>query len=103
MNSDYTVRQHLLKLLRGGNAHLTFEQAVDGFPASAINARPPNVPYSPWHLLEHIRIAQWDILEFVRDPHHVSPPWPKGYWPAPGEEADADRWQAASSQHRRRL
>ena len=93
MNSDDIVRQHVLKLLQGGNAHMTFDQAIDGFPPEAINALPPNVLYSPWHLLEHIRITQWDILEFVRDPDHVSPAWPEGYWPPKGQEADGSRWQ----------
>jgi hypothetical protein len=92
MTSDTVLRQQLLALLRGGNAHLTFEQAVADFPLDQINRRPPNVPYSPWHLLEHLRIAQWDILEFVRNPAHVSPPWPQGYWPRPEDEADAARW-----------
>ena len=70
-----------------------FDNAVKEFPMEHINTRPPNVPYTPWHLLEHIRLAQWDILEFTRDPDHVSPPWPEGYWPSPDEEADAAMWQ----------
>ena len=93
MNNDKIVRTQLLQLLRGGHAHLTLEQAIEGFPVEAINARAPKVPYSPWALLEHIRIAQWDILEFVRDPGHISPEWPAGYWPPEGAEADAARWQ----------
>ncbi|MEW5959200.1 MAG: DinB family protein [Chloroflexota bacterium] len=93
MSNDQVMREQLLALLRGGNAHLTFEQAVADFPAEAINRRPPNVSYTPWHLLEHIRLAQWDILEFVRNPDHVSPDWPKGYWPAPDEQADEVRWR----------
>ena len=93
MSSDDVVRQHLLKLLRGGNAHMTFDQAINGFPPEAINTLPPGVPYSSWHLLEHIRTTQWDILEFVRDPDHVSPAWPEGHWPPKGQEADGPRWQ----------
>ena len=93
MTTEHDLREHVLQLLRGGNAHLTFEDAVTGFPMDRINDRPPNVPYSPWHLLEHIRIAQWDILEFVRNPAHVSPEWPRGYWPDPAATADATRWQ----------
>lgn len=87
------MRDQLLALLRGGQAHLTFEQAVAEFPMDQINRRPPNVSYTPWHLLEHLRIAQWDILEFIRNPNHVSPAWPTEYWPAPTEVADAARWQ----------
>ncbi|MFC2030379.1 DinB family protein [Chloroflexota bacterium] len=93
MSSDDIIRQHLLQLLQGGNAHLTLDQAIEGFPPQAINSCPPNVTYSSWHLLEHIRIAQSDILEFVRDPEHVSPAWPEGYWPPEGEQADEPRWQ----------
>lgn len=93
MDSDDTVRQQLLFLLHGGNAHMTFDEAVADFPLERINQRPANVPYTPWHILEHMRIAQWDILEFIRNPEHVSPNWPEGYWPRPDEEADAGRWQ----------
>jgi hypothetical protein len=94
MKPDDVFRQQLLQLLRGGNAHMDLEQAIEDFPMEAINARPPNVPYSPWALLEHIRIAQWDILGFTRDPSHVSPEWPGGYWPPEGEEATPVKWAA---------
>ena len=93
MSADTVMREQLLALLRGGNAHLGFEQAVADFPLEHINTKPPHVPYTFWQLLEHIRIAQWDILEFVRNPDHVSPAWPAGYWPAPQEQVDAPRWQ----------
>lgn len=93
MSADEVVREELLALLRGRNAHMSFEQAVAGFPTEHINTQPPNVPYTPWHILEHIRIAQWDILEFIRNPDHVSPDWPAGYWPAHDEQADASRWE----------
>lgn len=71
---------------------MTFDEAIAGFPAAAINSRPPNVPYTPWHLLEHLRIAQWDILEYVRNPRHVSPAWPEGYWPARDALATPERF-----------
>jgi hypothetical protein len=90
---DKVLREQLLALLRGGNAHLGFDDAIANFSLEHINTKPPNVSYTPWHLLEHIRIAQWDILEFVRNPNHVSPQWPEGYWPAPDEQADEARWQ----------
>jgi hypothetical protein len=80
--------------LRGGKAHLDFDEAVADFPADHINSKAPHVPYTPWHLLEHMRIAQWDILEFIRNPAHLSPDWPEGYWPAQTEQADPARWQA---------
>ena len=93
MDADRVVREQLLSLLRGGNAHMTFDQAVADFPMERINSLPPNVTYTPWHILEHIRIAQWDILEFTRDPDHVSPRWPEGYWPPPDEPADEFKWE----------
>ncbi len=93
MNTDQTLREQLLALLHGGNAHMTFDQAVADFPMDAINRKPPHVSYTPWHLLEHIRIAQWDILGFVRKPNHTSPEWPVGYWPAADAQADPSQWQ----------
>ncbi|HEX7473090.1 MAG TPA: DinB family protein [Candidatus Limnocylindrales bacterium] len=75
------VREGLLALLDGGGAHARFEEAVKAFPARAINRRPPNVPYTPWHLLEHIRLAQRDILDYIRDPEYQAPAWPADYWP----------------------
>ncbi len=92
MESNAIIRERLLALLRGGNAHMTFDEAVADFPMEAINTRPPNVPYTPWHLLEHLRITQCDILEFIEDPDYVSPEWPAGYWPAPQEQANELRW-----------
>ncbi len=93
MPSDQVVREQLLALLIGGNAHMTFEQAVADFPAEYYNTNPPNITYSPWHILEHLRIAQWDILEFIRKPDHVSPEWPKGYWPDPNERTGQEGWR----------
>jgi len=92
MTADQTLREPLMQFLRGGVAHMAFEEAVQDFPPEHYNTRPPHLDYTPWALLEHIRIAQWDILEFVRNPDHVSPPWPAGYWPAPDERADQARW-----------
>lgn len=93
MDMDNVVRSQLLTLLGGGNAHMDFESMLADFPMDRINAMPPNVPYSPWQLLEHMRIAQWDILEFIRDPDHKSPDWPRGYWPSPGSTADEGQWR----------
>jgi len=94
MNTDKALRDHLLALLDGGQAAMTFDDAVADFPAAHINTRAPNVPYTFWHLLEHLRITQWDILEYTRDPQHVSPPWPVGYWPPRAVQADAAQWEA---------
>jgi DinB superfamily len=81
------LTRQALDLLDGHWAHLPFDDAVAEFPAAAINTRPINVTYTPWHLLEHLRIAQWDILEYVRNPGYVSPAWPTGYWPGPDATA----------------
>jgi hypothetical protein len=92
-DKDRDLREHLLYLLRGGGAHIKFEDAIEGFPAEFFNARAEGVPYTPWQLLEHMRIAQWDILEFSRSAAHVSPKWPEGYWPEEGLAADEEDWQ----------
>ena len=80
MNADphEALREHLLYLLKGGGAHLDFEKAVAGIPPADRGRTAPPVPHSPWRLLEHMRIAQWDILEFSRNAKHVSPEWPDG-------------------------
>jgi hypothetical protein len=74
-------------------AHMRLDEAVAGFPMAHINDKAPNVTFSFWHILEHIRIAQTDLLEYVQDPKHVSPSWPDGYWPAPDAATDAAGWQ----------
>ena len=100
MPDDQVLRNQILQLLNGRNAHYTFDNAVADFPLEAVNERPPNVPYTPWHLVEHLRIAQWDILEFMRDPDHVSPEWPKGYWPDPQSTTNAAGWQQSLDRFR---
>ena len=94
MTAIEDLRTQLLELIDGGHAHMSLEQATDSFPMDRINERPPNVPYSPWALVEHIRRAQEDILKFIQDPGYKSPPWPEGYWPAQDEEADESQWHA---------
>jgi hypothetical protein len=81
-STDSALREHVLYLLKGGGAHVKFDAAIDGLPAKLRGKRPEGAGHSPWEILEHIRIAQWDILEFSRDAKHVSPDWPAGYWPA---------------------
>ena len=87
------LRRHLVDLLQGGNAHVEFDQAVGGLPAELRGAKPPALPYSVWRLLEHMRIAQWDILEFSRNPKHVSPEWTDGYWPQGDAPPDDAAWE----------
>jgi hypothetical protein len=93
MEADTILREQIRKLLQGGNAHMTFDDAVAHFPREHMNTKPPNIPYTPWHLLEHLRITQWDILEFIRNPRHISPTWPEGYWPAQDAQADDAAWK----------
>ncbi|GAB3835937.1 DinB family protein [Hymenobacter jeollabukensis] len=99
---DKHTREQLVKeltaLLEQGQAHVTFEAATADVPAALLNQRPDGLPYSLWELAEHVRLAQWDILEFSRDARHRSPEWPAGYWPAQDEPADAARWQATLRQ-----
>ncbi|MDQ2965272.1 MAG: DinB family protein [Chloroflexota bacterium] len=85
--TDATHRKHLLALLAGIEAHMTFEEAVADFPDEAINRRAPNVTYSPWQLLEHIRLTQADILDYVINPGYVDRSWPGDYWPQPDATA----------------
>jgi hypothetical protein len=79
--NDKALREHLLSLLRGGGAHARFDAAIEGLPVPLRGKRPKGAAHSPWEILEHLRLAQWDILEFSRDPKHVSPEFPEGYWP----------------------
>ena len=81
MKEPDPVREHVLQLLKGGGAHVDFDAAMADLPPRLRGVRPKGVPYSAWQLVEHIRIAQWDILEFSHNPKHVSPKWPDGYWP----------------------
>jgi hypothetical protein len=100
---DRVIQEELTALLRGGNAHMGFDDAVSEFPLKEINRRVPNASYTVWHLLEHMRIAQWDILEFVRDPRHVSPDFPEGYWPGPDETTTPAGWKKSISAFRKDL
>jgi hypothetical protein len=89
---DKSLREHLLNLLSGKGAHIDWKESFDGIPPKMRGVRPEGLPYSLWELLEHMRIAQWDILEFSRDSRHVSPEWPQGYWPAAPAPAKASAW-----------
>jgi hypothetical protein len=80
-NQDQSLRKHLNDLLAGGSAHATFDKVVKGLPPKLRGKTPDKFPHTAWMLLEHLRIAQRDILEFSRNPKHASPKWPEGYWP----------------------
>jgi hypothetical protein len=85
----------LTALLTAGNAHATFEHAIADLPAPLRNQAVPEVPYTIWHLVEHLRIAQADILEFCLNPQYEAPEWPAGYWPDKTRPVDEAGWQAA--------
>jgi DinB superfamily len=92
---DQPLRDQLLKLLRGGQAHATFDDAMGDWPVRLAGVKVANFPHTAWMLLEHMRIAQRDILEFSRISKHVSPKWPEGYWPAAEAPADEKAWKAS--------
>ena len=89
---DRSLREHVLYLLREGGAHVGFDDAIEGLPANLRGTAPEGLPYSPWQLLEHMRIAQWDIVEFSRNANHKSPEWPRGYWPDSPAPPSPEAW-----------
>jgi hypothetical protein len=88
------VRSQLIDLLESKGAHMPFEAAVANFPPAGINRLVPESPYTPWHLLEHIRYAQFDILDYIRNRGYLEPTWPDEYWPARDATATPDEFQA---------
>jgi hypothetical protein len=92
MRESDSLRKHVLELLDGGHAHATFDKTVANLPAKLRGKKVKGAPHTAWHLLEHLRIAQHDILEFSRNPKHVSPPWPAGYWPKTEAPPSAAAW-----------
>jgi DinB superfamily len=101
--TDADLRQHVINLLNGGSAHASFDEAVKDMPPALRGKTPKGAEHSPWQLLEHLRIAQWDILEFARDPRHQSPPFPSGYWPAKPAPPDEKAWDKSVRAFRRDL
>jgi len=101
MDTQKELREHLLELLAGKSAHIDLETVLDEFPVDEINTRIENAPHTAWELLEHLRIAQWDIVEFSYNASHVSPEFPDGYWNK--TEGTAEDWQKSCAQTRRDL
>lgn len=89
---DKALRDAMGKILNQSEAHVDWKEALEGVPAKARGVRPPGSPHSLWELLEHARIAQWDILEFSKNPKHVSPDFPSGYWPETAEPPSEAAW-----------
>jgi hypothetical protein len=90
MNSE--ARARLVAALEGKGAHLTFEHAIHDFPERLMNEKPPHVPYTFWHQLEHIRRTQADMLDFIQNPNYVHPAWPKDFWPGQDERTNRAGW-----------
>jgi hypothetical protein len=103
MATDKALRQHLVTLLKGSEAHVDFEKAVQKVPVELRGKRPKGAEHSPWELLEHLRIAQWDILEFSRNPKHKSPDFPAGYWPKTQSPASESAWDQSVQAFRKDL
>lgn len=101
--NDAALRKHLIELLRSRGAHADFDEAIEGLPGELRGARVKDVPFTPWRLLEHLRLAQWDILEFSRNGKHKSPKWPEGYWPDGDAPPNSAAWDASMAAFRRDL
>lgn len=97
-NKTPAVIRALEETLLRGNAHVSFEEAVKDIPHAHLGETPNDLPYSIWQLAEHIRISQWDILEFARRPEHKSPRWPEGYWPGRKAPQDAGEFKRSVEQ-----
>jgi len=92
MTNDRSLRKHLVELLDGGHAYATFNKIIADFPPKLRGEVPQGLPHSAWMLLEHIRLAQWDILDFSRNPKYVAPTWPDDYWPKNPSPPSATAW-----------
>lgn len=92
------LKEQLVQFLYGGMAFLPFKQIIENYPEDKINKKIPGVDYTPYQLMEHARIAQWDILEFMKDTSFQSPDWPEGYWPDKSKEATIEEWDASVKQ-----
>lgn len=92
---DQALREQLTELLEKGNAHSSWRDVLNGIPEAMRGTKPPRAPHTAWQLLEHMRIAQWDILEFSRNPKHVSPKFPQGYWPDTEMPPSLTAWETS--------
>jgi hypothetical protein len=100
MKETDNLRRHVVELLAARNAHIDIDGALKGLPAKLRGAKPKGSEHTAWQLLEHIRIAQFDILEFSRNAKHVSPAWPEGYWPKTEAPPSAAAWNKSIKQVR---
>jgi hypothetical protein len=101
--NDESLRQHVVYLLEGGGAHAKFDDVIEDLPPNLRGTKPDKFQHTAWMLLEHLRLAQWDILEFSRNSKHVSPEWPKGYWPETQSPPSDAAWSKSIQRFRRDL
>ena len=99
--TENSLKKDLLALLTGADAHASFDDAIKNLPPELRGQRPANAPHSPWEFLEHLRIAQWDIVEYALNPKHKSPDFPSGYWPKSPEPPDAKAWEKSVESFRK--
>jgi len=97
-NHDKIITAELTKLLLGGSAHVSLQDALKNLKPELRGVKPDHMPYSIWQLVEHIRIAQWDMLQFCKDAEHKSPKWPDDYWPKENVPANEGAWSGAIGQ-----
>jgi DinB superfamily len=97
------LREHLTYLLNGGGAHARFDEVVKNMPEELRGVKPDGLPHSAWMLLDHLRLAQWDILEFCRNSKHMSPEWPRDYWPKTEAPSSTAEWNRSVQQFRNDL
>ncbi|HZP16427.1 MAG TPA: DinB family protein [Terriglobales bacterium] len=95
MNTGQSLRKHLVELLDGGQAHATFDAVMAGFPAKVRGEIPKGLPHSAWMLLEHMRLAQWDILDFCINPKYKMMKWPEDYWPTAPAPSSPAAWESS--------
>ncbi len=98
--NDKALRQHVVSLLTSGDAHPNFDTVVKEMPPAFRGKKPDGAEHSPWQVLEHLRIALWDILEFARDAKHQSPEFPQGYWPSTQSPPDENAWDRSVASFR---
>ena len=100
---DQALRHQLLELLNGGQAHASFDAAMGDWPVQLAGVKVANFPHTAWMLLEHMRLGQWDILEFSRNSKHISPKWPEEYWPSSEAPPDEKAWKASMAAFKKDL
>ncbi len=97
MNTNNELRRELLGFIERPNTHGSLQEVLENFPEKLINEKPSGVPYAFWQLLEHIRITQYDMIDFMTNPNYKEMEWPKDYWPADGEKTTVKMWNESIS------